>query len=170
MDSLSETGTIDADLVRQALRRMAKSVTIITCVDQERRYAMAATAADSLSMTPPAMLISVNRSSSLHVPLSAGASFCVNVLSRCHEPVSRACGGGRRGEDRFEVGSWVGGIDGVPMLADAAASFVCRNEKTMAYGSHSIFLGSVLDVRTNGDIDPLIYLDGRYLGAEPAPC
>lgn len=165
---MSTTGqvseTVSPEAVRFALRRMAKSVTVITCVSGGIRYAMAATAADALSMAPPAMLISVNQSSSLHRPLTDGANFCINVLARTHEEISRACGGGRSGEERFEVGHWIEGVEGVPMLADASASFVCRNESAMTYGSHSIFIGQVLDVQTNGEVDPLIYLDGRYLG------
>src|SRR3546814_5575299 len=40
-----------------ALRRMAKSVTVITCRHEGVRYAMAATAADALSMDPPSMIV-----------------------------------------------------------------------------------------------------------------
>src|SRR3546814_9833980 len=76
-----------------ALRRMAKSVTVITCRHEGVRYAMAATAADALSMDPPSMLVSVNRSAVLHAPLLAGAAFCINVLARTEEENSRALGG-----------------------------------------------------------------------------
>src|SRR3546814_4378106 len=75
--------TVDlAEQAKLALRRMAKSVNVITCMHEGVRYAMAATAADALSMDPPLMIVSVNRSASLHAPLSAGANFCINVLSR----------------------------------------------------------------------------------------
>ncbi|HEX8445106.1 MAG TPA: flavin reductase family protein [Sphingomonas sp.] len=157
----TDTATLAA-AVRLALRRMAKSVTVITCLHEGRRYAMAATAVDALSMDPPSMILSVNRSASLHAPLAAGADFCINVLGHSHEAVSRACGGGMSGEDRFGVGDWIAGPSGVPILADAQASFVCHNDVSLSYGTHGIFVGRLVDVRSFGDVDPLVYLDGRY--------
>src|SRR3546814_18320121 len=79
---------------------------------------MAATAADALSMDPPSMIVSVNRSASLHAPLSAGANFCINVLSRQQEEISRACGGKLKGEERFALGKWLEGVAGVTVLVD----------------------------------------------------
>lgn len=145
-----------------ALRRMAKSVTVITCRHEGVRYAMAATAADALSMDPPSMIVSVNRSATLHAPLSAGAGFCINVLARTHEEISRACGGGKKGEERFDLGEWIEGADGIPVLADAQASLVCKNEVSVSYGTHGIFIGRVIEIRHHGDVDPLVYIDGRY--------
>jgi len=149
---------------RQALRRMAKSVTVITCLHEGQRYAMAATAVDALSMDPPSMIASINRNAALHAPLSAGAGFCINVLARSHEDISRACGGGLRGEERFGLGEWVEGRHGIPVLADAQASLVCDNELTISYGTHGIFIGRVIEVRSHGHVDPLVYVDGRYTG------
>ncbi|GGE95149.1 flavin reductase family protein [Sphingomonas prati] len=157
----TDTATLAA-AVRLALRRMAKSVTVITALHNGRRYAMAATAVDALSMDPPSMIVSVNRSASLHAPLAAGADFCINVLGAMHEDVSRACGGGASGEDRFATGNWITGPRGLPMLADAQAAFVCHNDVSLGYGTHGLFIGRLVDVRSYGDVDPLVYLDGRY--------
>lgn len=151
-----------------ALRRMAKSVTVITCRHEGVRYAMAATAADALSMDPPSMIVSVNRSASLHAPLSAGADFCINVLSRSQEEISRACGGSLKGEERFALGEWIDGTNGVPVLAGAQASIVCKNEVSVSYGTHGIFIGRVLQTFHHGDVDPLVYIDGRYTTTLPA--
>ena len=151
-----------AAAVRLALRRMAKSVTVITCLHEGRRYAMAATAVDALSMDPPSMIVSVNRSASLHAPLAAGADFCINVLGTMHEDVSRACGGGASGEDRFATGQWITGPRDIPVLADSQAAFVCHNDVSLAYGTHGLFIGRLIDVRSHGPVDPLVYLDGRY--------
>lgn len=162
MSTAPEPAPTLADAVRLALRRMAKSVTVITCRHNGRRYAMAATAVDALSMDPPSMIVSVNRAASMHVPLSAGADFCINVLARTHEELSRACGGQASGEDRFALGDWIDGPDGIPILADAQASFLCRNEISLSYGTHGIFVGRLAEVRSHGEVDPLVYLDGRY--------
>jgi flavin reductase (DIM6/NTAB) family NADH-FMN oxidoreductase RutF len=146
------------------LRRLAKAVAVITASHEGQRYAMAATAVNELSMDPPSMLVCVNRSASLHAPLAAGADFCINILHCDQERISRACSGTTKGEARFAVGAW-GTIQDIPILLDAQASIVCKNETKVCYGTHELFLGPVVAVRLHGDVMPLVYLDGRYTRA-----
>jgi flavin reductase (DIM6/NTAB) family NADH-FMN oxidoreductase RutF len=156
-------GTTDlAEQTRYALRRLAKAVVVITCAHEGERYAMAATAVSELSMDPPSMLVCVNQSASLHRPLSAGAGFCINILHHEQEPIARACGGQVKGEERFSLGSWEKAALDIPVLAGAQASIVCTNETAIPYGTHGIFIGRVVEVRAHGDVEPLVYVDGRY--------
>jgi flavin reductase (DIM6/NTAB) family NADH-FMN oxidoreductase RutF len=71
-----------------AMRRLARSVTVISCCDGERRYSMSATAVDSLSTEPPSLLICINRTASIFPPLDAGADFCINVLAAQHQDIA----------------------------------------------------------------------------------
>jgi flavin reductase (DIM6/NTAB) family NADH-FMN oxidoreductase RutF len=148
--------------LRDGLRRLAKAVVIITCRHEGSRFAMAATAVSELSMDPPSLLICVNRSASLHGPLSAGAGFCVNILHRDQADLAAVCSGQVKGEARFATGRWTGAGDEPPWLEDAQASFACRQERTLDYGTHRIVIGRVEAVRLHGEVDPLIYVDGRY--------
>ncbi|HET8612970.1 MAG TPA: flavin reductase family protein [Sphingomonas sp.] len=152
-----------AEATKLALRRLAKSVVVITCRYEERRYAMAATAVDALSMEPPSLLACVNRSASIHPALAGAEMFAINILRRDHEPLSHHCGGAVKGEARFEMGQWDHDAP-VPILADAQAAILCRRDATFEYGTHSIFVGRVAEVRTFGEVDPLVYVDGRYTG------
>src|SRR3546814_19411011 len=102
---------------------------------------MAATASDALSMDPPSMIVSVNRSASLHAPLSAGAGFCINVLARTQEEISRACGGALQGEERFALGEWNGGAEGIPWPAGAQARIFCKNGVSVSYGHIVTLIG-----------------------------
>lgn len=149
--------------LRDGLRRLAKAVVVITCRHDGQRYAMAATAVSELSMDPPSLLICVNRSASLHLPLSQGADFCVNILHSDHSEISAACSGKVRGEARFAIGNWGATLDGCPILEDAQASFFCRYEQAMSYGTHDIVIGRVEAVAIQGEVSPLVYADGRYL-------
>ncbi len=156
----------DIDLaanMRNGLRRLAKAVVVITTVRDGQRHAMAATAVSELSMDPPSLLICVNRSASLHPVLATGASFCVNILETGQMDVSRACSGARKGEARFELGTWKNSATGVPWLAGAQASFECECERIVDYGTHSIFIGLVVDATVHGDVNPLVYVDGGYV-------
>lgn len=151
-----------AEQTKLALRRFARSVAIITTFHQGQRFAMAATAVSELSLSPAAMLVCVNRSASLHAALTVGAPFCINLLGASQTEISQACGGRVRGEARFEHGSWSSGALGVPVLDNAQANLVCLTESSTDYGSHTIFIGRIVEVVTGGDVDPLVYVDGQY--------
>jgi len=159
---MSELSPIGAQL-REGLRRLAKAVVVITCRHDGQRFAMAATAVSELSMDPPSLLVCINRTASLHEPLSQGADFCVNILHSSHSEISAACSGKARGEARFAIGEWCATAEGCPVLEDAQASFFCRNEQAMTYGTHRIVIGRVEAVGLAGEVDPLVYADGRYL-------
>jgi flavin reductase (DIM6/NTAB) family NADH-FMN oxidoreductase RutF len=148
--------------LREGLRRLAKAVVVITCQHGGERFAMTATAVSELSMDPPSLLICVNRSASLHAPLSAKAGFCVNILHRAHTDISTLCSGKAKGEARFALGRWHAADGGIPYLADAQASFLCRHEQSYDYGTHCIVIGLVEKVLIHGSVDPLVYVDGTY--------
>lgn len=153
---------VENDL-KLALRRLAKSVVVITVRHEGKRYAMAATAVDALSMDPPSLLACVNRTASIHAAMTAGTHFAINILSRDHEHVSHHCGGQTKGEARFEIGEW-DDSGPVPVLSDAQAVIVCRADARFDYGTHTIFVGVAESVSVHGDVDPLVYVDGAYLG------
>jgi flavin reductase (DIM6/NTAB) family NADH-FMN oxidoreductase RutF len=132
---------------------------------------MTATAVNAMSMQPPSMIVCVNRAAAFHAAISAAAKFAVNILHRSQIEISMGCGGMARGEDRFGHGAW-GEEAEVPILTDAQARVVCSKEATFDYGSHTIFIGCVTSVGISGEVDPLIYVDGKYTclpaGATPA--
>lgn len=156
------------DSLKQALRRLAKAVVVITTVKDGVRHAMAATAVSELSFDPPSMLICVNRNASLYPILASGAPFAINILHTSHLSVAERCAGAVKGEERFLVGDWRSTDIGVPRLGDAQASIVCTNAKQVDYGTHGIFIGDVVEVFTEGDPAPLVYLDGRFTQAAAA--
>ena len=75
--------------VRLVMRHVGTTVTIITTHDGRQSYGMVATAMMSLSMEPPALAIGINHSASIHKPLLERRAFCVNILSRHDEDISR---------------------------------------------------------------------------------
>jgi flavin reductase (DIM6/NTAB) family NADH-FMN oxidoreductase RutF len=155
------THPLRADMLL-AMRRLARSVAVISCAHDGRRYSISATSVDSLSTEPPSLLICVNRATSLYAPLDAGVDFCVNVLSACHEGIAIDCGGRLKGEARFTTGDWQMSGHGVPYLRDAQASLVCEQDGRFEYGTHTVFIGRIKEVQMTGEVDPLVYLDGAY--------
>jgi flavin reductase (DIM6/NTAB) family NADH-FMN oxidoreductase RutF len=164
---LSEAGAFAAaDVVqglKKAMRRMAASVVVVSSRQNDTRFAMSASAVTSLSVDPPSLLVCVNQSASVFPVLLARHDFAVNVLSVIHQPLSVACSGTQTGESGFAIGNWVDDPEtNVPYLQDAQASLICAVDLVQRYGTHGIFVGRVKRVTVHGDIQPLIYVDGRY--------
>lgn len=160
---MADALTTDHDLklgFRTAMRRLAATVSIVTAPP---RVGMAATSVTSLTLDPPALLVCVNRSASLYPHVSrAGAPFCVNMLAGTHGDLSMAFGGGASQEERFALGDWREDGWGAPFLADAQSNLFCVVDALLDYGTHTIVVGRVEAVRLHGEVDPLIYGDGRY--------
>ncbi len=157
-----------ATQTKAALRRLAKSVAIITTHWEGRRYAMAATALEGLSLDPPSMLLCLDRKASLAAPLAAGAPFAINLLGGGQEEISARCGAPWQGEERFALGRWEN-VEGIPpILLDAQASFQCIPAASLEFGTHRIVVGTIEAVRISGEVDPLIYVDGQYRQLPPA--
>ena len=152
---------------RDAMRRFATTVSIISCSSGGCRYGMSATAVASLSVDPPSLLVCVNKSTATHRVLSRGGRFCVNVLRSFHSQLSQAFSGKLKGEDRFSVGAWRDTEEGLPYLTDAQANLFCEMDRITDYGTHTIFIGRVSSAIVHADVDPLLYQDGKYVIARP---
>ena len=152
---------------RDAMRRFATTVSIITCAHGGLRFGMSATAVTSLSVDPPSLLVCVNKSAATHRVMSRGGRFCVNVLRSIHAGLSQAFSGKLKGEDRFQLGNWRQTEDGLPFLADAQANLFCEIVRVVDYGTLTIFIASVYSAKTQQEVDPLLYQDGKYAIARP---
>jgi len=153
-----------SDAFRQAMRRVASTVNVITiCVDGEP-MGITATAMSSLSLHPPSLLICINRAAAMHASLEDVTHFRVNVLHRSQEAMARIFADRHQLALRFGEG-WVFDCEAPPRLVDAQASILCRRIDHHRFGTHSIFIGQVEEVASRDDVDPLVYLDGRYGGA-----
>lgn len=145
---------------KQAMRRLASTVTIISTLEGEQRHGMAATAVNSVTTTPPTLLICVNQTASIHAPLLASGLFCVNLLGLEHQDLVPLYSGKAAGEERFRHGHWTAGFAGLPCLADAQASLCCSTLSATTCGSHTVFIGEVRAVMLSGEARPLIYQEG----------
>lgn len=154
------------DAFRMAMRHVAATVYAVTTSHQGQRYGILATAVNSLSFDPPSLLACVNRSASLHGPLLASGVFAVNVLGQGNRDVATRFTD--PGQDRFAGSDWQE-LAGVPVLADAQSSFVCRLAHAHVFGTHSIFVGELLAAHHRQDAAPLTYFDRQFIDITRAP-
>jgi flavin reductase (DIM6/NTAB) family NADH-FMN oxidoreductase RutF len=155
------------DAYRSAMRHVAATVYAVTTGHGGGRYGILATAVSSLSFEPPSLLVCVNRSASLHAPLASAEVFCVNVLGLGNRDVAEHFMLPAP-TDRFEVGEWEES-HGVPVLATAQSSLICRRVHCHEYGTHSIFIGELVAAHHRKDATPLTYYDRHYIDISEAP-
>jgi flavin reductase (DIM6/NTAB) family NADH-FMN oxidoreductase RutF len=159
--AMIETATELSDGFKQAMRRVASTVNIITiCVDGEP-MGITATAMSSLAMDPPSLLVCINRAASLHGSIKDVSHFSVNVLHRDQEHLAQMFADRSMAALRFASG-WHIDCERPPRLADAQASLLCRRTDHHQFGTHSIFIGVVEDVVVRSEVDPLVYVNGSY--------
>jgi flavin reductase (DIM6/NTAB) family NADH-FMN oxidoreductase RutF len=154
-----------SDAFRQAMRRVASTVNVITVCVGGRPMGITATAMSSLSLDPPSLLICINRTASLHATLEDVSHFRVNVLHHSQLPIAHMFADRSQQDLRFAEG-WSVDCADPPRLIDAQAAMLCRRIDHHRFGTHSIFIGQVEEVAVRDSVDPLVYLNGRYARAE----
>ena len=147
---------------RQAMRRHAAGVCVISAGRGENVNGMAATAVTSFSMDPPSLLICVNEAASIASQLGEGSAFGVTILGRDHEFIAAAFSRKPSGRARFAHGAWQLEAAAPPWLSNAPANMSCVVARTMTYGTHLALIGHVVSVRIGPDAPSLIYRDGQY--------
>lgn len=146
---------------RQAMRRVASTVNVISICFDGQAMGITATAVSPISMDPPSLLVCINRAASVHASMEDVDRFAVNVLHRDQERVANIFADRRLHAERFADG-WERDGANPPRLSDAQATILCRRIDHHQFGTHSIFIGVVEAVTTRDGVDPLVYLDGRY--------
>lgn len=144
---------------RQTLGRFASGVTIITAQDGEQRRGMTANAFVSISMTPPLILVSVDKRAHMNKLLQEEAvtHFGVNILGATQRHLSDHFAGKPGPEEQVP---WFA-HENVPLLTGTIAQLVCRKYQVLDGGDHTMYMGFVEYSRYTDD-DPLLYFRGQY--------
>lgn len=151
---------IDKDLFRAVLGRFASGVTIVTTVDRDGiDHGMTVSAFSSLSLDPPLVLVCIDHGASVWPAFEAATVFAINILSSGQEALSRRFASGDG--DRFDGVGFKRAASGVVLLDDTLASVECTVAGRVAYGDHSILVGSVESGQAR-DLQPLLYYRGGY--------
>jgi flavin reductase (DIM6/NTAB) family NADH-FMN oxidoreductase RutF len=160
----SNADEVPTPVYRDAMRHLPGGVSVITVGRGEERTGFTATSVCSLSIEPPTLLVTVNRSSSTYPALAGASAFGVNLLSAHHRGVAERFSGreGIKGPERYADARWTPLVTGVALLADAVVAFDCVIEELLERHSHAIVIGRVVGVRANGAASSLVYWRGAY--------
>lgn len=168
MDTVATPQETIRDNFRAMMRHYPATVTIITSHMNGIDHGMTATAVTSVSMDPPSLLVCLNNRTYLHEMLQHHPHFAVNVLTQGQVDLSDAFSGKVSPDKRFAVGSWTKHETGLMTLHDAHARVICKRAAVVPYGTHTLFIGQVIDAFVSEQTCPLLYENSRYCSAHPA--
>jgi flavin reductase len=149
---------------RQTLGGFATGVTVITTRGEAHDFGMTATAFSSVSLDPPLVLVCVITGSTGADLIPRNGVFAANILSNRQEAISNyfASRDRPRGRDAFAEIPHHEVATGAPVIDDVAAFLDCRLVETHEAGDHLIFIGEVVALGVDPDVEPLLFHGGRY--------
>lgn len=146
---------------RDALGHFATGVAIVTARSGAGEpIGLTINSFASVSLDPPLVLWSLDRTSDRFKLFMAAEHFCVNTLGDECRAVSQRLS--RKGESSLQDDEVRDGAHHLPILKSAIAHFECRVEHRHDGGDHVIFVGRVLDFGHTAHGRPLVYYRGRY--------
>ncbi|MCF6221340.1 MAG: flavin reductase family protein [Robiginitomaculum sp.] len=147
---------------RKTLGQFATGVTIVTTLDKAgEAVGVTASSFNSLSMKPPMILWSLDKSAYSLPAFEHTKHFNVHVLGSGQDALSNCFA--KPGTDKFDGIKTSKGLGGVPILPEYSALFECKTAHHYAGGDHIIIVGEVLKFSRN-NTTPLVFHGGQYAG------
>lgn len=145
---------------RNALSTFASGVTVVTTKDEDGTlYGLTVSAFCSVSLEPPLILVSIEKSARCHDVFAETGRFAVNILAEDQQDVSERFA--TQLENKFEGLEHSHSQSGMPLLNGCVAVLDCRVEHAYEGGDHTIFVALVEETEVSGG-SPLLYAEGRY--------
>jgi len=164
---VSGDGRIDTRALRQTFGQFATGVTIVTCLGPARELVgMTANSFSSVSLDPPLVLWSLDRSARSFAAFAAAREFAFSVLAQHQAELSNRFA--IPGADKFAGVDWTPGHGGVPLIAGAAAHIECVHHAAFDGGDHLIVVGRVTRF-VRFEERALVFAHGRYGVVAPHP-
>lgn len=155
--------SVEAELLREAMRYWVTGVTVVTAAHQGVQHGMTVSSFTSLSLTPAQVLISLAQNTRTHDLVARSHFFGISVLSNRQQEVSDRFAGRIDDEQNRMAGLEIFTLNsGAPMISGALAHLDCRVMTTLGSGTHTIFIGEVLAAQHVEEGDPLVYFNRAY--------
>ena len=164
--TVSEQGRLplEPQSFREAMSRIAAAVHVVTTDGKAGKLGATVSAACSVSDDPASILICLNRQTRMHDAVLQNRCFCLNTLSDDHQEISDTFAGRDNLEmaERFAKRAWTNLATGCPALDSARLSVDCEIFSVTEMGTHSIIVGTVVDLRMTDPGKSLLYVGRGY--------
>lgn len=150
-----------AQNMRSVLGNFCTGVAVITAETPEGPLGMTVQSLVSISLDPPLVMFSPQKTSSTWPRIREGGTFCANILPREQRDLGLRFAKAPV-EERFNGVDWQPGLTGAPVLDGAMAFIECEIEQVHEAGDHYMVLGRVLDLGEKGPGEPLLFFKGGF--------
>jgi 3-hydroxy-9,10-secoandrosta-1,3,5(10)-triene-9,17-dione monooxygenase reductase component len=165
--------SVDPISLRRVLGHFATGVAVVGTRHLEGGVCgLTANAFTSVSLSPPLVLVCVDRTSNSYPCLRQNGFFTASFLASDQHPVSVRFAEKR--EDKFEGIPYRPGTGGAPIVEGAVGFVECTVQAEYAGGDHGIFVAHVTNAGSADGL-PLVFFRGGYTtvvgpgkGEEPA--
>jgi flavin reductase (DIM6/NTAB) family NADH-FMN oxidoreductase RutF len=151
---------MDPKQFRQALGMFATGVTVVTTIAPDGSpRGLTANSFTSVSLSPPLVLVCIDRAAKSYTAFTQGNGFAINILSQDQRELSQRFAS--KTADKFAGVDWSKGANGAPILDGALAWLECRHWRWVTAGDHIVLIGEVVDLGVNPG-QPLAYFGSAY--------
>lgn len=152
---------VDRDRFRRALGQYATGVAVITGRgDNDERFGLTISSFNSVSLDPPLILFSIDRSAKSLPALLTTEGYAVNILCRHQDHLSNRFA--KHGTDKWSALEHGNGHAQAPLLPGTLAHFECAHYAQYDGGDHVICVGRVLSFSWDEEEKPLVFFRGAY--------
>ncbi|QGR02639.1 flavin reductase [Ehrlichia ruminantium] len=157
-----QVGDFSKAYLKSCLSEFVTGVTVVTTVsDSGTMHGITVNSFNSVSLVPPMVLFSIEKSASRFKVFAKCTRFIVNVLSHKQKEISRsfaACDLQNWEDFQYNV------IDGIPVISGCMSYIYCMKKCMYDGGDHKIIIGQVINCsKLNTQDSPLVYYRGRYM-------
>ena len=132
-----------------AFEQMTYGIYVLTTASQGRINGMIASWVTQVSHDPPLVMAAVHPNRYSHSLLEDCPYFGLHVLSRSQAPLLKTFKGPDPAQ-KFDGIDWETKKTGVPVLKDCLAWFELETQTTLAPGTHTLFIGQVVNAGGSG--------------------
>ncbi len=155
--------SVDAEIMRQAMRRWATGVTIVTTRLGDILHGMTVSSFLSISLAPPLLMVSLQDNSRTRRLVEQSNVFGVIILDQHQQELSdRFAGRISDDDDRFDGLETYTLVSGAPFPVGGMACFDCQVVTSYKIGSHTLFVGDVVALQIGKEDKPLLYYERTY--------
>ena len=149
-------------LFKEAWGKFPTGVSVITTVQNGKIHGMSANGIASVSLDPPLVLVCIGHQRNSYKIVQQTKRFCINILRDSQQNLAEYFSQPNDQKKTDISPTFSFSSNGAAMLENCIASMDCNLITEHISGDHSIFVGSVDEIKIDNG-NPLIYHNGKYI-------
>ena len=153
----------DGAMFRRAWGSFATGVSLITTLEKDgSTHGMTANGIASVSLEPMLVMVCVGHNANTFPIIEETGRYGINILSESQRDIGEFyASSANQGNEKFES-DFTTSKTGIPFVNNALASMDCKVVNAHREGDHTIFIGSVEEIKVN-EGKPLLFFASKWM-------